>query len=875
MTFDALGAPVPDAILGTFGSGLAVAVADLAYIMRPSPATVAVNMVQFAAFIALYNDHLQDTSAVFHFDAVAVTVANTFNDWILPVPTDAATFLAAVVALQVLMDDHGQNVGGAFHSAADTNAFPAAVPTTYAQAVATFRALVWWFEAHRVETAGVIHAGVNAPDIINVANAIPALLEHPYNLTAAAAADYKLEPGSLNLTLDEAGVGVNFLDDGAGAFVATAAGSTGTINYTTGDILLAYFAGSAPGGVAAGTGIVALQDGMRRVADSVKHTFRIDASDTFTDAVLGGWPAFLDPAGVNTIVRATGTINFGTLTAGVFATDVVIPDGAVQANYTDMVTTVDVEQTDVHWYCSIKGEGAWGNQIILRFTGDIDSWDAPLLTDPIVGTWSGTGAYTTFGLEVVEVDPVTGLETSLEQFDELNMVNPALPNYFPDVINDTLTGSGVFRVDTPYGVTMADDLDSVDGRTPTPFGVAGTGLVSNYQAIVNANGIEPGTLRVTYVDALAASHTFYDDGYGNLIDTLTPGALNAGGVNTVNYLSGAINVTLAVPLGIGLFMQASAYYKPASDTYDAQFSSGTDGVGTIGTAQITASGLSATSAGIYAFRRILEPLTGPVCPDLYGNFLADTDIITFCENAGNFFAPLWVPEGLDAGGVVHYRKSILAANTQYAALYAPLVTIQDPVLEVSTNVPGLGHVAGIYARMDNDRNVGEAPAGTDKGRLFGVLGLERDFEEADVGLMTKAGINALVEWDTTGRVVWGARSLAGTGLGEWKYLQSTRLFQYVGMSLYLSTWWACFENNGANLRLRLRTQITQFLRLLYNQNYFSAQATSESEAFRVICDDTNNPQAVVDLGQVVVDVYIAPNKPAEFVRIRLQQLTNG
>ena len=47
------------------------------------------------------------------------------------------------------------------------------------------------------------------------------------------------------------------------------------------------------------------------------------------------------------------------------------------------------------------------------------------------------------------------------------------------------------------------------------------------------------------------------------------------------------------------------------------------------------------------------------------------------------------------------------------------------------------------------------------------------------------------------------------------------------------------------------------------------------EGFYVKCDDENNPAEGLDLGQVVVDVGIAPVKPAEFVIFRVAQLQGG
>ena len=47
------------------------------------------------------------------------------------------------------------------------------------------------------------------------------------------------------------------------------------------------------------------------------------------------------------------------------------------------------------------------------------------------------------------------------------------------------------------------------------------------------------------------------------------------------------------------------------------------------------------------------------------------------------------------------------------------------------------------------------------------------------------------------------------------------------------------------------------------------------QAFFILCDETNNPANSVDEGKLVVDIGIAPVKPAEFVIFRISQWQGG
>jgi len=49
--------------------------------------------------------------------------------------------------------------------------------------------------------------------------------------------------------------------------------------------------------------------------------------------------------------------------------------------------------------------------------------------------------------------------------------------------------------------------------------------------------------------------------------------------------------------------------------------------------------------------------------------------------------------------------------------------------------------------------------------------------------------------------------------------------------------------------------------------------TTPEEAFYVKVDEENNPPEVRDAGQLIIEIGVAPVKPAEFVIIRISQKT--
>ncbi len=85
--------------------------------------------------------------------------------------------------------------------------------------------------------------------------------------------------------------------------------------------------------------------------------------------------------------------------------------------------------------------------------------------------------------------------------------------------------------------------------------------------------------------------------------------------------------------------------------------------------------------------------------------------------------------------------------------------------------------------------------------------------------------------------------------------------------------WLVFEPNKAALRADVAIEIERFLRTLYRGNAFTG--ATEAEAFFVRCDDTLNPQQVVDAGRLIAEIGIAPAEPIEFIVLRLSHDGDG
>lgn len=275
----------------------------------------------------------------------------------------------------------------------------------------------------------------------------------------------------------------------------------------------------------------------------------------------------------------------------------------------------------------------------------------------------------------------------------------------------------------------------------------------------------------------------------------------------------------------------------------------------------------------------LDDVSMVVCPDAvaaYEQGLLDDDglkavqlgLIAHCELLGDRMAVLDTPPGLNAQQAAHWRTEVAGYDSKFAALYWPWVKVHDPVTGGTKAVPPSGHVAGLWARTDAERGVHKAPAND---VLRGVVGVELQTTRGEHDGLNPIGVNVIRSFPGRGIRVFGARTLSSDP--AWRYINVRRLFNYVEASLLNGTSWVVFEPNDRALWGRVTRTVSAFVSTVWRAGALFGD--NPSEAYYVKCDDETNPQEVIEAGQLVIEIGIAPVKPAEFVVFRLAQMPSG
>jgi hypothetical protein len=228
------------------------------------------------------------------------------------------------------------------------------------------------------------------------------------------------------------------------------------------------------------------------------------------------------------------------------------------------------------------------------------------------------------------------------------------------------------------------------------------------------------------------------------------------------------------------------------------------------------------------------------------------------------------PKGQDQAGGKAFGQALRASKV-YGALYWPWITVVDPAGSGSNPtrvIPPSGHVIGVYARTDQTRGVWKAPAGNDA-VLRGALAVERDITDIDhTDLVKNGSVNGIRRIPGAGIVVDASRTLSTDS--RWLFVNVRLLFNYVKVSLRDGLRWVKQEPNQQTLWNQIKyNTVTPFLNRLYQAGAFGPGKASD--VFTVICGAENNPPQQVVLGNLTVEVYFFPSRPAETILIVIGQ----
>ena len=230
-----------------------------------------------------------------------------------------------------------------------------------------------------------------------------------------------------------------------------------------------------------------------------------------------------------------------------------------------------------------------------------------------------------------------------------------------------------------------------------------------------------------------------------------------------------------------------------------------------------------------------------------------------CQQRMDCVALLDIPSDLQqTADAITYRAETLNLNSTYSAIYTPDVMILDPYNDIKVYVPLSGFAAAVCARTDSTAQLWFAPAGLNRGQLS-VLAIRHVYNQPSRDALNAAQINMLRYFPKgMGIAIWAQNTLSAE-TSSLSNLNVRRLLAYLEKQIAAAALYSVFELNDVILRARLTTLVSNFLQPIQNNRGLYA--------FAVICDHTNNTNATIAAGQLILDVFVDPVIPAQRIQL--------
>ena len=487
--------------------------------------------------------------------------------------------------------------------------------------------------------------------------------------------------------------------------------------------------------------------------------------------------------------------------------------------------------------------------------------EVPAATRPIEGVGTAVAGFVGFAAQGPVNEPV--LVTNWTQFVETfgDMVeNYALGKAVYGFFNNGGGRAYIVRIPTDARASSAPAAEIASAADAKASAVSVRALKANAEKVTvdvkKAKGKDADEYTIT-VNADGKTETF-------------TGGLGAGPTNVVTQVNTRSKAVRIQPVAESL---ADAGLKEGTVTLASSAN-----LPAVKVESAAVVGDSSKRTGFTAFETI-EDITMIAAPDVVtahamGHIDLDAvkavqaGMLAHCELMGNRMAILDTPSGMNAQQVSDWRSTTTGFDSKFGVMYWPWVDVLDPTVGRNVAFPPSGHIAGLWSRNDDTRGVFKAPANE---VLLGAVGVGYLASRGEMDLLNPQGVNVIKAFPGRGIRVWGARTLSSDA--EWRYVNVRRYFNYLEESILQGTQWAVFEPNDANLWGRIRRTISAFLVNEWRSG--ALFGSSPQEAFFVKCDGENNTSESIDAGMVVVEVGVAPVKPAEFVIFRLSQFSGG
>ena len=469
----------------------------------------------------------------------------------------------------------------------------------------------------------------------------------------------------------------------------------------------------------------------------------------------------------------------------------------------------------------------------------------------------------------------------------LGMTNAAL---------DSNKGAGINPLIRAYtrflGIEKLDALVTGSGKdvfNNNKFSLSRVALYNHADALTDVTTRVTGTakehiLEAAYVRNGVPDATTYTVNDGTRSNRITMASLLATSSALFNRFTGFAkytNIFYGGFDGVNILDEDQFYFRDRALSADVGGKNVTDpviGLGGDGTAPKNPAGSGRRNNQVYSLQKGIDIITNPVTTRI--NLLAvpgarDSYVTDHASDAvkkyGLAMYVMDIPEydkdttrlyddsanRSDVGKTLSQFES-RAIDNNYVATYFPNVNITDDVNNRVVEVPPSIAAVGALGFNDKDKQVWFAPAGFSRGALSFVTNVENRLSSNDRDDLYDARINPIATFPRAGFVIFGQKTLqvAQSALDR---INVRRMLLDVKRRVTGIANNVVFEQNNSATRADFVAKTVQQLT--------AVQAGQGIEAFKVICDNTNNTAADIEQNRLRASIQVVPTRAVEFIAI--------
>ncbi len=210
--------------------------------------------------------------------------------------------------------------------------------------------------------------------------------------------------------------------------------------------------------------------------------------------------------------------------------------------------------------------------------------------------------------------------------------------------------------------------------------------------------------------------------------------------------------------------------------------------------------------------------------------------------------------------------TISAIDSNYTAVYHPWVKIMDSNKNKPVWVPPSVVLPGVIAFTDKVAHEWFAPAGLNRGGIPDAIDIYTRLNQSDKDSLYEGRVNPIASFANQGHCAWGQKTLQARP-SALDRINVRRLLIALKKFIASSTRYLVFENNTSVTRNKFLNIVNPYLE--------SVQQRQGLYSFKVVMDETNNDQDVIDRNIMYGQIYLQPAKTAEFILLDFNILPTG